>query len=90
MGFSKRGDRLRGFVNSKAMADYPGRELRQKLENSLVFQQKGAAAGSIIQTANGYDATLLIALRNSVIAARQLRSPQPRPRRHREGGYRSP
>jgi hypothetical protein len=83
MGFSKRGDRLRGFVNSKAMADYLGRELRQKLENSLVFQQKGAAAGSIIQTANGYDATLLIHLCNSVIAARQLRSPQPRHRRHR-------
>lgn len=70
MGFSKRGDRLRGFINSKAMADYIGRELRQKLENPLVFQQKGAAAGSIIQTANGYDATLLIDLCNAVIAAR--------------------
>lgn len=70
MGFSKRGDRLRGFINSKAMIDYLGRDLRQKLENPLVFQQKGAAAGSIIQTANGYDATLLIDLCNSVIAAR--------------------
>lgn len=70
MGFSKRGDRLRGFVNSKAMADYLGRELRQKLENPLVFQQKGAAAGSIIPTANGYDAALLIDLCTAVIAAR--------------------
>jgi len=70
MGFSKRGDRLQGFVNSKAMANYIGREMRHKLDNPFVFQQKGAAAGSIIPTANGYDATLLIDLCNSVIAAK--------------------
>ena len=70
MGFSKRGDRLGSFINSKAMVDYIGRDLREKLENPLVFQRRGAAAGSIIQTANGYDAALLIDLCNSVIAAK--------------------
>jgi hypothetical protein len=70
MGFSKRGDRLRSFVNSKTMEHYLGRELREKLENPLVFQQKGAAAGSAIQTAHGYDAALLIDLCNSVLAAK--------------------
>lgn len=70
MGFSKRGDRLRSFVNSKTMDGYLGRDLREKLENPFVFQQKGAAAGSAIQTANGYDATLLIDLCNSVLAAK--------------------
>ena len=44
--------------------------MRQKLENPLIFQQKGSAAGSIIPTANGYDATLLIDLCNSVLAAK--------------------
>jgi hypothetical protein len=70
MGFSKRGDRLRSFVNSKAMAGYIGRDLRAKLENPLVFQQKGAAAGSAVSTAHGYDATLLIDICNSVLAAK--------------------
>ncbi len=70
MRFSKRGDRLRSFVNSKAMGAYLGRELREKLENPLIFQQKGAAAGSVVQTAYGYDATLLIDLCNSIIAAK--------------------
>lgn len=70
IGFSKRGDRLGSFVNSQAMADYIGRELREKLQNPFVFQQKGAAAGSIIQSANGYDSALLIDLCNSIIAAK--------------------
>ncbi len=70
IGFSKRGDRLGVFVNSQNMANYIGRELREKLENPIVFQQKGAAAGSLIQSANGYDSALLIDLCNSILAAR--------------------
>lgn len=70
MGFSKRGDRLRSFVNSKAMAGYIGRDLRVKLENPLVFQQKSAAAGSAVQTAHGYDATILIDICNAILAAK--------------------
>ena len=70
MGFSKRGDRLRSFVNSKAMDGYIGRDLREKLENPLVFQHKGAAAGSAVSTAHGYDATILIDICNAVLAAK--------------------
>jgi hypothetical protein len=70
MGFSKRGDRLGSFVNSKTMDGYLGRDLRDKLENPLVFQQKGAAAGSAIQKSYGYDATILIDLCNSILAAK--------------------
>jgi len=70
IGFSKRGDRLGSFINSQNMANYIGRELREKLQNPIVFQQKGAAAGSIIQSANGYDSALLIDLCNSIIAAK--------------------
>ena len=70
MGFSKRGDRLRSFVNSKTMDGYIGRDLREKLENPLVFQQKTAAAKSAVSSAHGYDATILIDICNSVLAAK--------------------
>lgn len=70
MGFSKRGDRLRSFANSKAMENYIGRDLREKLENPLIFQQKTAAAGSAVQDSHGYDATILIDICNSVLAAK--------------------
>ena len=70
MGFSKRGDRLQSFANSKAMSNHIGRDLRVKLQNPLVFQHKGAAAGSAVSTANGYDATILIDICNSVLAAK--------------------
>lgn len=57
-------------MNSQTMEKYVGRELREKLENPFVFQQKGAAAGSIIQTAKGYDSALLIDLCNAILAAK--------------------
>lgn len=79
IGFSKRGSRLGVFINSKAMDGYIGRELREKIENPLVFQQRSAAAGSPLATAHGYDATILIDLCNSIIAAKgdgKLRGPR--------------
>lgn len=54
MGFSKRGDRLSSFVNSKTMEKYIGRDLRQKLENPLVFQHRNAAAESAASTSHGF------------------------------------
>lgn len=33
-----------GFAKCKTMDDYIGRDLREKLNNPLVFQRKGAAA----------------------------------------------
>ena len=79
IGFSKRGSRLGVFVASQAMEKYIGRELREKVENPVVFQHGGAAAGSPLAAANGYDATILIDLCNSIIAARadgKLRGPR--------------
>lgn len=69
IGFSKRGSRLGIFVNSKTMDGYIGRDLREKIENPLVFQLTGAAADSAVSTANGYDATILIDICNSILAA---------------------
>lgn len=70
IGFSKRGSRLGVFVSSKTMDGYIGRELREKIENPIVFQHSSAAAGSPVATAHGYDATILIDLCNSILAAK--------------------
>ena len=68
IGFSRRGSRLTVFVNSQTMDDYIGRELREKIENPIVFQPAGAAAGTGVSArANGYDATM-----NCVRSARSL------------------
>ncbi len=53
------------------MADHIGRELREKIENPIVFQRFGAAAGNAISAkAFGYDATILIDLCKAILAAR--------------------
>ena len=70
IGFSKRGSRFGVFVNSKTMDDYIGRELRGKIENPVVFQHRGAAAGTPLSTAHGYDATILIDICKSILAAK--------------------
>lgn len=80
IGFSRRGSRLKVFVSSKAMDDYIGRELREKIENPLIFQLPGAAAASSVATvAHGYDATILIDICNAILAAKaggRLSSPR--------------
>ncbi len=71
LGFSRRGSRLPVFVNSKTMVDYIGRDLREKLQNPLIFQPPGAAAASPISArANGYDATILIDICTAILAAK--------------------
>lgn len=70
IGFSRRGERLKGFLNSKNMADYFGRELREKIENPIVFQRSEAAAKNDISArAYGYDASILIDICNAIIEA---------------------
>ena len=56
IGFSRRGSQFTVFVRSKTMDGYIGRDLRDKIENPLVFQLSGLTAGSSV-TAHGYDAT---------------------------------
>jgi hypothetical protein len=71
IGFSRRGSRLTVFVNSKTMEDYIGRDLREKIENPIVFQPPGAAAASpVTARANGYDATILIDICKAIGAAK--------------------
>ena len=67
IGFSRRGSRLTVFVGSKTMADYIGRDLREKINNPFVFQPSKAAARL---AANGYDATILIDLCTAILNAK--------------------
>ena len=70
IGFSKRGSRLGVFVASQTMAEYIGRDLREKVENPLTFQTSTAAAESSVgRLAYGYDAAILIDLCRAIIAA---------------------
>jgi hypothetical protein len=63
IGFSRRGSRLTVFVNSQQMEQYIGRDLREKIENPIVFQPPGAAAASpVTARANGYDSDLCKAI----------------------------
>jgi hypothetical protein len=72
IGFSRRGDRLRVFVNSQTMNNHIGRELREKIENPVIFQPLKAAAGNagVSSKAFGYDATILIDICKAILAAR--------------------
>jgi P63C domain len=71
IGFSRRGDRLKGFADSKTMEGYIGRDLREKLENPISFQRVGAAVENEISSrALGYDATILIDFCRAILDAK--------------------
>ena len=70
IGFSRRGDRLTAFINSQAMENMIGRELREKIENPIVFQRLGSAAENpISDTTHGYDVTILVDICEAVLTA---------------------
>lgn len=73
LGLSKRGDRLTVFAKSKTMDGYIGRDLREKLDNPIIFQRQKAAADNprLGCSAHGYDATNLIDVCNAIIDARR-------------------
>lgn len=70
LGFSDGGSRLPRFVGRKSIAGYVGPELRQKLQNPLVFQAPGLGPDATVQ-ANGYDAGVLIDLCKAILKADQ-------------------
>jgi peptidoglycan/xylan/chitin deacetylase (PgdA/CDA1 family) len=71
IGFSRRGSRFTVFVGSQTMEQFIGRDLREKIEKPFVFQLPGAAATNpVTERAHGYDATILIDICNSILAAK--------------------
>jgi hypothetical protein len=63
-------ERVPSFVSGAKIAPYVGRELRDKLENPLIFQGPRVVAGKAsFGTAFGYDVTLLIDLCKVIVQA---------------------
>lgn len=62
LGFSRQsGARFPRFINAKGISGYIGPELRQKLENPIVFQGVDTVAGDpSSKKLYGFDVTLLI------------------------------
>jgi hypothetical protein len=75
LGLSVRGNAFPRFLASKAMADSPGAQLRQKLSEPLKFQWSGPGAQppTII---HGFDVTLLIDVCKAVIQVEENLSNQ--------------
>lgn len=70
LGMGVSGSRLPRFVNGRVMANYVGPELREKLENPIVFQAfTGGPNSPPPSKVNGYDVTILIDLCKAVAAA---------------------
>ncbi len=69
LGLSPRGNALPRFINSNAMYDAVGAEIRQKIENPLRFQWGTGGAGMPPVTINGFQADLLIDLCQAIVAA---------------------
>jgi hypothetical protein len=69
LGLTKGGSRLASFIGSDRVAPFVGRELTEKLDNPLIFQWAAAGASDPLQTAHGYDATILIDICKVISAA---------------------
>jgi hypothetical protein len=70
LGLGTSGSRLPEFVNSKRMAKFVGRELREKLDNPLIFQSPSAGGNQAPPSKiNGYDVTILIDICKAILQA---------------------
>jgi hypothetical protein len=70
LGMGISGSRLPMFVKSKRMAPYVGQELREKLENPLIFQAPSAGGNQPPPSkVNGYDVTILVDVCKAVVGA---------------------
>jgi hypothetical protein len=76
LGLGVSGSRLPKFVTSNRIAPYVGEELREKLNNPLVFQAPSAGGNSPPPSkVNGYDVTILIDICKAVEAAEAAGAP---------------
>jgi hypothetical protein len=69
LGLSPRGNSFPSFINSRAMANFVGGDLRQKIENPVRFQWGSGGGGAPPMTIHGFDTSVLIDICNAIIAA---------------------
>ncbi|MGA8597653.1 MAG: P63C domain-containing protein [Bryobacteraceae bacterium] len=68
LGLGKSGSRLPRFVAGKAISNFVGPELREKLEQPVIFQAQVGGPETLTQV-HGYDVTILIDLCKAVTKA---------------------
>lgn len=69
LGLSPRGNSFPSFINSQAMAEHVGGDLREKIENPVKFQWATGGGGTPPVTIHGFDSAVLIDVCNAIIAA---------------------
>ncbi|MDZ7714422.1 MAG: P63C domain-containing protein [Rhodovibrio sp.] len=75
LGFSEGGSRLPRFLSRKAISAYVGPELREKLENPIVFQAPNPGPKA---TVHGHDVGILIDLCKAILQAERAGALHPR------------
>lgn len=78
IGLRERGSAFPIFANSKTMAPFVGRELRDKLQKPLVFQWGTGGREAPPSIVHGYDVTLLVDFCKAVLAADAAGALKPR------------
>ncbi len=69
IGLERRGNSLPRFLSGDKIAPYVGAELREKLENPIIFQGLASAPGMPRPIVYGYDITHLIDICDAIIRA---------------------
>jgi hypothetical protein len=70
LGLSESGSRFPRFISGKNISEYIGPELREKLENPIVFQGLDTLSGGPSnKKLHGFDVTLLIDVCKAIVAA---------------------
>jgi len=69
LGLGEGGSRLPRFVGGQKIAPYVGRELRDKLDNPLIFQYGAVGQGVASSVTHGYDVTMLIDVCKAIVSA---------------------
>ncbi|MEM8141529.1 P63C domain-containing protein [Morganella morganii] len=71
LGMSEGGTKLKRFVSGKTISQYIGPDLKEKIDNPIVFQYVGGGPGETPKpTIHGYDVTILIDICKAIIEAK--------------------
>ncbi|MBL5924693.1 P63C domain-containing protein [Enterobacter asburiae] len=71
IGLGEGGSRLPKFIQGKTISQFIGHELREKLENPLIFQYQQVGANNPVNpVVHGYDVTILIDLCRAISKAK--------------------
>ncbi|MEQ5740529.1 P63C domain-containing protein [Providencia rettgeri] len=71
LGMSEGGSKLKRFVNGKIISQFIGPELKEKIDNPVIFQYiNDGPNGAVKPIVHGYDVTILIDICKAIIEAK--------------------